>query len=436
MSDDGAYASKSPTRMTTGTVAEGFLPKGSSPKGSSPKGSSPKGSSPKGYSPKGYSPKGYSPKPTSEHERTSHSPQSIYNIPMIEGSPGADAPTPADQAAAEKDAAEAPVQAENGITIDSDQGSFLDDGYETDSNPSISTSLASSMRNYKYENGRRYHRFREGTYNFPNDEMEQDREDLKHALVVKLCQAWYFAPVDNMQNILDMGTGTGIWAIEMGDQHPGASVLGVDLSPIQPEWVPPNVRFMVDDIESPWIHPPNHFDLIHSRHIVMAVKDWPRLLKNAYRHLKPGGWIELQEIHHFPQSPSSIPLPADLPLVQFWDLIAQGLDNLGVDFKRTLSLASMVRDCGYANVTERVFHVPIGTWPKNRTLKECGLYWKTVLMEGLSPIALGPLTRGLGWTQVQVEAFLVGVRQCMREGKDNAFMPMHIIYAQRPWDDV
>lgn len=154
------------------------------------------------------------------------------------------------------------------------------------------------------------------------------------------------------------------------------------------------------------------------------------------RHLKPGGWIELQEIHHFPQSPSEIPLPADLPLVQFWDLIAQGLGNLGVDFRRTLSLSSMVRDSGYANVTERVFHVPIGTWPKNRTLKECGLYWKTVLMEGLSPIALGPLTRGLGWTQMQVEAFLVGVRQCMREGKDNAFMPMHIVYAQRPWDDV
>jgi hypothetical protein len=240
----------------------------------------------------------------------------------------------------------------------------------------------------------------------------------------------------------------------VGDQHPEASVLGVDLSPIQPEWVPPNVRFLVDDIESPWLHPPNHFDLIHSRHIVMAIKDWPRLLKNAYRyapsvsrphlvpnklpnrHLKPGGWIELQEIHHFPQSPSTIPLPSDLPLVQFWDLVAQGLDNLGVDFKRTLSLSSMVRDCGYDNVTERVFHVPIGTWPKNRTLKECGLYWKTVLMEGLSPIALGPLTRGLGWTQVQVEAFLVGVRQCMKEGRDNAFMPMHIIYAQKPWDDV
>lgn len=120
---------------------------------------------------------------------------------MLGGSPDADAPTTAEQAAAEKDAAEAPLQAENGITIGSDQGSFLDDDYETDSNLSISTSLASSMRNYKYENGRRYHRFREGRYNFPNDEMEQDREDLKHALVVKLCQAWYFAPIQNMQYV-------------------------------------------------------------------------------------------------------------------------------------------------------------------------------------------------------------------------------------------
>jgi hypothetical protein len=35
----------------------------------------------------------------------------------------------------------------------------------------------------------------------------------------------------------------------VGDQFPAANILGVDLSPIQPEWVPPNVRFMVDDVE-------------------------------------------------------------------------------------------------------------------------------------------------------------------------------------------
>lgn len=91
---------------------------------------------------------------------------------------------------------------------------------------------------------------------------------MKHAMVKMLCgNELFFAPIgNNPQEILDMGTGTGIWAIEseelhmmtagiqadvaaVGDLFESAHVLGVDLSPIQPEWVPPNVRFMVDDIE-------------------------------------------------------------------------------------------------------------------------------------------------------------------------------------------
>lgn len=158
----------------------------------------------------------------------------------------------------------------------------FDDGYESDGPQSASTSLTSSVRHYAFENGRRYHRFREGQYNFPNDDSEQDREDMKHAMVMQLCQQHHFAPIgSHPQNILDMGTGTGIWAMEMGDKYESATVLGVDLSPIQPTWVPPNVRFTVDDVESAWLHPVDHFDFVHSRHTIMAFKDWPALLQNV-----------------------------------------------------------------------------------------------------------------------------------------------------------
>ena len=44
------------------------------------------------------------------------------------------------------------------------------------------------------------------------------------------------APLVDPKNILDIGTGTGIWAIEMADQHPDATVIGTDLSPVQPVW--------------------------------------------------------------------------------------------------------------------------------------------------------------------------------------------------------
>lgn len=81
----------------------------------------------------------------------------------------------------------------------------------------------------------------------------------------------------------DLGTGTGIWAMEMGDKFPSATVLGVDLSPIQPTWVPPNVKFLVDDIEDEWVH--SKFDLVHLRLISPLMRDLPKLYKQAFEYV-------------------------------------------------------------------------------------------------------------------------------------------------------
>lgn len=125
------------------------------------------------------------------------------------------------------ESSEAATQAESSIVADSDDmasifdGTESDGGYGSDSATNASTSVTSSVRDYMYENGRRYHRFREGLYNFPNDEVEQEREDMKHAMVKLLCnQKLHFAPIGEWpQQILDIGTGTGAWAIEskLGD---------------------------------------------------------------------------------------------------------------------------------------------------------------------------------------------------------------------------
>jgi len=53
--------------------------------------------------------------------------------------------------------------------------------------------------------------------------------------------------------VLDLGTGTGIWAIDVADEFPNADVIANDLSPIQPQKVPENLRFEVDDVESEYL---------------------------------------------------------------------------------------------------------------------------------------------------------------------------------------
>jgi methylase of polypeptide subunit release factors len=47
----------------------------------------------------------------------------------------------------------------------------------------------------------------------------------------------YKAPITQTpQCILDIGPGTGIYALDVADEFPGPEVLGIDLSPIQPYW--------------------------------------------------------------------------------------------------------------------------------------------------------------------------------------------------------
>jgi hypothetical protein len=68
-------------------------------------------------------------------------------------------------------------QAENIIeAVDSDEDEGYD-GYVSETATRASSSLSSTARDYAFENGRRYHKFREGQYQFPNDEPEQARED-------------------------------------------------------------------------------------------------------------------------------------------------------------------------------------------------------------------------------------------------------------------
>ena len=61
-------------------------------------------------------------------------------------------------------------------------------------------------------------------------------------------------------------------------------ILGNDLSPIQPPWVPPNVKFEVDDVECPWVYR-TPFDFIFCRYMMACIKDWPGLVGSVYEYV-------------------------------------------------------------------------------------------------------------------------------------------------------
>lgn len=103
-------------------------------------------------------------------------------------------------------AAEAPI-IEPGTDTD-DEFDLASDLLGDDTTASLTSSIYAA---YAYERGRRYQDFGDGPYPIPNDDLEQNREDMKHAMLMMLTEGKpFFAPIGtHPQKILDIGTGTG-----------------------------------------------------------------------------------------------------------------------------------------------------------------------------------------------------------------------------------
>ncbi|KAH7061285.1 S-adenosyl-L-methionine-dependent methyltransferase [Macrophomina phaseolina] len=300
-----------------------------------------------------------------------------------------------------------------------------------DDEASFTTSLTSSVTAYKFEHGRRFHAYKEGTYRFPNDEAEQDRLDMFHEICKLLAgDTLALAPFKRDGSILDLGTGTGIWAIEAGDTWPDAQVLGNDLSPIQPRWTPPNVKFEVDDIEADWAFSAP-FDFVHSRYMIASIANWPRYVQQAFQFTKPGGWAEFQDYDVLPLSDDGS-LKEGNQVLKLQRLAADACEKMGRTARVGPKLRGLMEEAGYTNITEKVYKLPIGMWPQDKRLKQIGALMMVNYMEALEAMTFAMFTSVLGWSIEEVQVFLVGVRDDLRKKDVHAYFHYYFVYGQKP----
>ena len=306
-----------------------------------------------------------------------------------------------------------------------------DSGYAPSISATDTTSLVSSIARYTEENGRTYHSYGSTEHWGPNDDKAQDQQDLSHQLwTLALKGRHYLSPVQEPRQILDIGTGTGIWAIEVADAHPDAEVTGTDLSPIQPAWVPPNLVFEIDDFNLEWLDQ-NKYDLIHARELLGSSPDWPGIYKQAFAALKPGGFLE----HHEPSlffTSDAVTLETDHPFIQWGEMMVQAGNAAGMKFDIGDKLKGWMEEAGFVNVTEYRMPWLIGGWSKDEHQRKVGQWNQLRLDLGVADFCSRRFTNQMGLTPQEIEVFCARLRAAFRERKTFGYQWAYFVYGQKP----
>ncbi|KAM7196473.1 Demethylmenaquinone methyltransferase [Rhypophila sp. PSN 637] len=319
----------------------------------------------------------------------------------------------------------------NRIEADSNEG--LSSHHGRMDTLSITESIAASEERF----GRTYHSYRSGSYNYPNDPTEIERLDDQHEIMKLVMDGRnYLAPFSKEKppkNILDIATGTGTWAIEMGDEFPEAKIVGTDLSPIQPQYVPLNVRFFIEDSTEEWDYP-ERFDYIHTRVTLGCWSDMKtQIIQKAYDNLEPGGWLECQELECLPGCDDGTMTEGHA-----WLDWAIKLCEASEVINRQLNMANQIKgwmeEVGFVDVQEMVFKIPTNGWPKDRRLKYLGLLWQRNVMTGLSGFTLDLFNRVLGKTMEEIEVDLINVRKSLFNRQVHSYQRVICVWGRKPDD--
>ncbi|KAI1085066.1 tam domain protein [Whalleya microplaca] len=314
---------------------------------------------------------------------------------------------------------------------------------EADTDPSASgsyqwddDSITSSVSAYREENGRTYHAYSDGSWHYPNDYRELERLDWQFVCLKHLFNGKnYFAPwspENPPKRILDLATGTGMWAIEIAEEFESAIVVGTDLSPIQPELVPPNVHFYIHDARVNKWWWPEPFDYIHIRMTLGAWEDFEQdVARKSFDHLEPGGWFEAQELLSTIGCDDDS-MPDDYPL----RCLFEDLEDCSRIEKRPIDIAKTYKqsliNAGFVDVTQTVYKIPVNGWPKNKGYKTLGEMWNANFLDGIQGIALALLHRARGLKRHQIEIHLMNVRKSLTDKNVHAYQKIYVVLGRKP----
>lgn len=220
---------------------------------------------------------------------------------------------------------------------------------------------------------------------------------------------------------------------QVADKFPGALVIGVDMTPIQSPVIPHNVLWRIDDIQNTeWAPGYSSANFIHMRSVICTLSRHEEVLESAFRNLKPGGWVEFQDLSSNIECDDGT-VKADHPMLTFMSLLRHHFapaHHWNLDLPQ--NLPPILQRIGFTNISIRRHKVPLGAWAREQKQRELGLFMSQhVLWQFVKAILIKWPDMGLP-SKSEADLLQADVRRALDNPQIHAFMPWISVWAQKP----
>lgn len=196
-------------------------------------------------------------------------------------------------------------------------------------------------------------------YLLPKDAQEDERLRFQHYALHHAFGNHYLAPLNpETRTILDVGTGTGVWPLDMSQQFPQAQIIGVDIALTSlPHVLPGTCLFGQADVLQGLPFPSQQFDFTHQRLLVFAIPAhrWPEVIQELVRVTRHQGWIELLEVGTTVHN-------AGLATEYLLSWLRETVQASGIELTMVTRLGDLLRQAGCQAVEAQDIPVPLGSW--------------------------------------------------------------------------
>ncbi|KAK4541920.1 hypothetical protein LTR36_007284 [Oleoguttula mirabilis] len=299
-------------------------------------------------------------------------------------------------------------------------------------------------------NGWHYYEWSRAAYPYPCDEREQDRlVYLNIMLYYKVdSPAWLhhatLPRVNGKVRVLDVLCGGGWWAQRLAELNPAYEVVGIDIVGHQPAVGynrEPNVDFIVpvDCMSDNWGVRPASFQLIHVGLAVGRVADYPAFYRNIFRHVAPGGHVELAEIDWRPRYDVEDPKPYEdaAALHEWWTNMREATRQHGHPIEYRQDTGELLEQAGFTDIRhiERRVQLFVPQWLDvvvHETSRDFRLAMGDADAKPWSGMSMELFTRFRGYNPGLVDHLDAKLVAAMNRSGSPFYFNVHIWTARKP----